>query len=1000
MVKPYINMSKVDAVHDAIDNDWAKNYVVFYKAEDPNFVQISDKIYLSLDMFKVQNDGSRDWLKSKVGGNVEQSFAEKVGESIHYFVGDKEDMSNWRYLVFDKLDPIKQWLGGEGHAYMKARGVPGSIGSLAAFLEQGLLEWDNTMTIQVQKDPETGKTMRKKGFNAWIKSLGPNDGVKFWYWLIAKRAEYLSKPTKEFPEGREYWLNEKDRNRILEWVGMPENKQGLSWEQVNEQFQTFNKNILDIATKAGVINAESRKTWESELYIPFFRVLEDPILKAEFMRGPTKGKTMFTSGIKQLKGSEAKIGDPVENIMRNWVHLLTTSIGNVARYSGVKYAEQHEINSGYTRTIEKNKWVVTNEQTGVQYLDEFDTLKEAQEYKVEVSKPGMVRGHEYIKVRKTRVKIEEEIPLLEQIPFSDTVVYKPQKDESGKKTGIVYVHKKSGEGLLSYLVGGKQYYFKVNNPELYIAMSGVNPHQFSGALMEFFRTSKRWLTYGVTFGPGFKIANMLRDTMHTALISKSFIPFWDTARGFVHAWAEDEAYVNYMASGHAFGGHYVESEDPKLLAKYIKQQFGAGGAGSNFYNRLTGKEGPSLVGRVLDAPGKALSFWEKLGAASENAARIQLAENLMAKGVGTATAYFKARDLMDFQLSGASGIVQILIQTIPFLNARAQGLYKMGRAAHESPVSFAAKGALISLASLALWLIYKDDERYKKLEDWEKFAYYHFFIGDYDFRIPKPFETGVIFSTSVEAAANVMAGDEDLEHLWTYMKHALTETFAFNPILGVQGIKPLAEQWANKVSFTGRPIEGQGMSGLKWGERYDPWTSETMRLVGETLNLPPKRMEHLVKGYTGTFGMFFLGLADIATRNLFDFPERPAQHWNEYPGVGRFIRSMPQRNTKHMTKFYDLYNEFDQITKTVNYYKKLGHMTKARELATDNKAYLKLKKLVSKRQRELADINRSIRQLWLNKAMEPTTKRKRIDQLTEQRNKLVEQIYKLYKKES
>jgi hypothetical protein len=180
--------------------------------------------------------------------------------------------------------------------------------------------------------------------------------------------------------------------------------------------------------------------------------------------------------------------------------------------------------------------------------------------------------------------------------------------------------------------GGKQYYFKVNNPELYIAISGANPHQFNNAMMELFRTSKRWLTYGATFGPGFRIANMVRDTLHTALISKSFTPFWDTARGFVKAWKQDEAYVNYMASGHAFGGHYVKSEDPKALARYIKDQLKGGEAASRFVSKLTGKEGPSIVGRILDSPAKALRFWERIGAASENAARIQLSENLLKKG--------------------------------------------------------------------------------------------------------------------------------------------------------------------------------------------------------------------------------------------------------------------------------------------------------------------------------------------------------------------------------
>jgi hypothetical protein len=899
--------------------------------------------------------------------------------------------------MFDKLDPIRQWLGGEeGHAYMKARGVPGAVGSLAAFLEHGKLHWDNTMTIQVQRDPETKRISRNKGFIPWVKSLGPNDGVKFFYWLIAKRAEKLAQPTKEFPKGREHWLKKEDREKILGWVGQPENKAGKSWEQINEEFQAFNKNILDIAQKAGVISKDSREGWESDLYIPFYRVIENPVTAAEFWRTPPRAKDFLSAGIKQLTGGESKIGDPMENIMKNWTHLLNTSITNVARASGVKFATDNKVLSGLTRIIKENEYSVFNPVTG-STLDVFETYKEAREYiRDEITSNDLFKKKD-IKVIKHTKEVEVQVPVIEEVPWSQTVVMKAQKDKTGKPTGATYIHKKTGEQLLSYQKAGKMQYFKVNSPELYVAMSGMNPHQFNNAVMNFFRTSKRWLTYGATFGPGFKIANTIRDTLHTSLISKSFIPFVDTMRGFWKAWGQNEAYVNYLASGHAFGGHYVKSEDPAVLAKYIKKSLKGQNIADKFINHLLGSEGKTIIGRILDTPGKLLDLWERIGAASENAARVQLAENLLKKGETTEKAYFKSRDLMDFQMSGAAGIVQFLIQTIPFLNARGQGLYKMGRAVAENPTHFAMKAFAIALASLGLWLLYRDDDRYKELEDWDRFAYYHFWIGDYHYRIPKPFETGVLFSTSVEAVGNVMVGNEELDHLWTYMKHATTETFAFNPILGIQAVKPLAEQWANKVSFTGRPIEGQGLSGLRWGERYDPWTSETMRLIGGAVNLPPKRMEHLIRGYTGTFGMFILGMSDAFVRNAFDFPERPAMSWNEYPGFARFIKKGEARNTKYMTRFYDDYNEMQKLVRTVNYYDKLGDMQAVNKLINDNKEFYALKKEFNRSRRELGDINREIRLVWLNPSMDGDQKKRRLEILYQRRNKIVRTIYKKYK---
>jgi len=988
-VKEHIDPEMIDRLHEVIETEWGKNYVLFYKTEDPKYATITDKVYLSLDAFRVQEQGAVQYLNSKVGKS-DTSLTEKLNSTFGYFTGVGEDRSNWRYLMFDKLDPIGQWFGHDSHAYMKARGVPGAVGSLAAFLEHGKLYWDKTMTLGVQKDPATKQISRKKGFIPWVKALGPNDGVKFFYWLIAKRADALD------AEGREHWLKAPDRAKILAWVGVPENKRGLSWEEINTEFQAFNKNILDIAEKAGVVSKASRADWESDLYIPFYRVIENPVTAAEFWRTPPRSKDFLSAGIKRLTGGESKIGDPMENIMKNWTHLLNTSITNVARGSSVKYAVDNKVMTGMTKLMKVNEFSVFNPVTGTT-LDVFDTRKEAQEYiRDEITSNDLFKKKD-IKIVKHTSEVEVPIPVIEEVPWSQTVVMKAQKDKKGKATGAIYIHKKTGEQLLGYQKAGKMQYFKVNDPELYVAISGMNPHQFDNAVMEFFRTSKRWLTYGATFGPGFKIANAVRDTLHTSLISKSFIPFVDTMRGFWKAWAQNEAYVSYLASGHAFGGDYIKSEDPAVLAKYIKKQLKGQNFADKFINSLTGTEGKTIIGRILDTPGKMLDFWERLGSASESAARVQLAENLKAKGESTAKAYFASRDLMDFQMSGAAGIVQFLIQTIPFLNARAQGLYKMGRAVKENPSHFAMKAFAIALASLGLWLIYKDDDRYKELEDWDRFAYYHFWVGDLHFRVPKPFETGVLFSTSVEAAGNVMVGNEDLDHLWTYMKHATTETFAFNPILGIQSVKPLAEQWANKVSFTGRPIEGQGLSGLRWGERYDPWTSETMRLIGGTLNLPPKRMEHLVRGYTGTFGMFILGGADLFTRNVFDFPERPAMTWNEMPGLTRFIKSGEARNTKYMTRFYDHYNEMSKLVRTVNYYDKLGDMTMVRKLVRDNKEFYALKKEFNKARSSLVKINRDIRLVWLNNRMGSDEKRRRIEVLYGKRNKIVRSIYSKYK---
>ena len=53
---------------------------------------------------------------------------------------------------------------------------------------------------------------------------------------------------------------------------------------------------------------------------------------------------------------------------------------------------------------------------------------------------------------------------------------------------------------------------------------------------------------------------------------------------------------------------------------------------------------------------------------------------------------FESRDLMDFSMRGGGDSIQLLTRTLPFLGARIQGNYKLGRAAKKNPVSFLLKG--------------------------------------------------------------------------------------------------------------------------------------------------------------------------------------------------------------------------------------------------------------------------------------------------------------------
>ncbi len=837
-------------------------------------------------------------IKEKFG-RTETTAKEKIDAGLKS-IKTKEFWDSAITQTVDKLHPIKGKIGDK--AYKLHRLLTGSEATFAMVLEHGKLKLINNEVLAVDT--------RKKGFMPFLEKQG-KDWKNILYWTAAKRAEAIEAAdrakglTRADKEWRERWLNAKEREQIFAEFGASNDKKML---ELSKELKAFNDNILDIAEQSGLIDPEARRTWAQDFYVPFYRIFEDEQAKAEFLKAPHKSAKFISAQIKKLKGAETKIGDPLENLFHNWMHLIQESTRNIARAEAF------------------NSAVLQNSD------------------------------------------------LIEEVGFKD--LHSFYRD--GKN---VFIHKKTNQDVLMFQRKGKPVYFRVTDADLFNALSGVNSQSFDNFVMKLMNKTKRVLTYGATFGPAFRVANLLRDTMHTALIQKSFKPFIDSAKGLVKAWNEDQDFIEFMASGYGFGSSYVRADDPATASKFIQ--------------RIMRKEGTGVLDRILSTGKKMLDFWEKVGSVSENAARVQIYATLRGQGESILTSGFEGRDLLDFTMSGAAGTVQFLIQTVPFLNARMQGLYRLGRAVADptNRKNFAIRGSMLMAASLTLWAIYKDDDKYKELEDWDKWSYYHFWIGDKHFRIPKPFEVGAMFSSLPTTLADVLYENDETKHIAEFIGYTAMETFA----IGLpQALKPLAEQWANKSFFTGRPIVSAHLAGLKPEEQKEPWTSETLQLAGR-LGISPKRAEALIRGYFSVFGMFLLGGVDILTHNVFDFPENPTLRVDDYPLLGRFVKERePARYTKQQTWFYNTLKEIDTLVKTVNYYKQIGEPEKAERIKEKEPTKLQFMGIFRQTRTRLGHINKQIKLVMIDKNLSAEQKREQIDSLSLKRNRLVKQVYEKY----
>jgi len=145
------------------------------------------------------------------------------------------------------------------------------------------------------------------------------------FWAAAKRGKRLTK------EGREELLTPADQAhaQFLE-------KKYPMFVQVQKDFIKYNNKLVDYMVDTGVLSPERGKIYtEHADYLPFYRQIEGL---------PTAGPKIFASisGVKPpkaLKGSDARLDDFLETIVRNTQAAVEAGVKNVAAQRSVEAAK-------------------------------------------------------------------------------------------------------------------------------------------------------------------------------------------------------------------------------------------------------------------------------------------------------------------------------------------------------------------------------------------------------------------------------------------------------------------------------------------------------------------------------------------------------------------------------------------------------------------------------------------------------------------------------------
>ena len=521
--------------------------------------------------------------------------------------------------------------------------------------------------------------------------------------------------------------------------------------------------------------------------------------------------------------------------------------------------------------------------------------------------------------------------------------------------------------------GGKKKTY-ATSPELLDALKMTNKEGMN-MLVKVLRVPAGWLRSGATLSPEFILRNPVRDMISASLYSKhGFIPVWDTVQGLSLYLKKGKEYWDYMNSGAA------QSAMVSLDRDYLHGQM---------RDLLKNKSVLSMCANPIEA-------LRALSEATEMATR--LAEFDLAKngytGIGNrlfgkdrkplsnTEAGIEARDVtLDFGRHGKS--TQSLNQIIAFFNAAIQGTDKMIREFKAHPGQMTMKTFMgITVPSLVLWYLNKDDPRYQELPQWQKDIFWVIPGKDTLYKIPKPFELGILFGTVPERMMQYMYDKEKgrngpgFKGLGGSIRSNLAPSFI------PTGLLPAIEWISNYSFFMGRNIVPLSQSKLPDRQQYGPYTSYLARKVGNAFDLSPRKIDNTIQDVGGNLAALGNSIIDQSAGLA---ETRPAKRWSEAPGVRGFTAT-PYASSDSVQRLRD---DYSQQEKLYNEFK----MTKQKPEGYDAAKYVRYKNAMDamqwtyKAQKKVMDSDR----------LSSEEKRERIDRIKMQQTNIARRALGLSK---
>lgn len=705
-------------------------------------------------------------------------------------------------------------------------------------------------------------------------------------------------------------------------------KAGLALAQQHPEFKTifedwlaFNDQMLTFYTDMGLITSEQAAGIRdgNKAYVPFFRVRHQIDQEAS-VRGT--GKQIG----KRLTGGERNTGEILENIVSGLHANIQAALTARAR---------------------------------ARLFSDIQGSQEGSEFAVEI--PPDSKRIKVAEEQLTNRIAEVLISLGQDVRFPSGLVVGPGTNPnpvdmsnlgaliaSHPELAAFWQHGMLPEtdetGVESVILGDRLRHFEVNSRLL---MELLTAPRAAPNLIRVLRVPKRVLTQAITGTIQFMFPNIVRDTMAAGALSQSGSrPFIESARGLKAYISNDPRFKAFRANGGLFSGRItstLEGNKPKALAGVRP-------------------EGWDRVGQVL-------AGYRTVVSSTEQGTRVGEFIRATEKGENPLEAAFRGRMISgDFAQMGRNEVWSWILQVTPFANAGLRGTETLLQNMFEangkvrlngpSALKFAKMtltrfGLAMTVATVLLWALNHDDERYKRLTVDEKSRFWHIWLptGQH-ITIPKPYGAGFIFADLPEMALDYMA-DKDGPQLAKQLAFSTAQHFWFMDFPGF--IQPWIEQISNR-KFTGAPVVPPNLADLTGDDlqyQYTDTTPQIYRLLGKAtagnLDISPLVAEHYTKGFLGYLEAYMVDATDALFWNEKAWGPRPFA--NNVLGyfAHQFDGTKPPYRTKWTEGYYDL--RARAMSKAQAYgtlFKMAGHDSSPLTTFTQSEVNLSLRALASR----------------------------------------------------